>query len=221
MSLLALELCVSCRTAPPLPAADFSAPGWRVMQGQAVWKPARDRAELAGDLLLATNSDGDVYVQLTKTPFPLASAEVAGDRWQIAFGAKDSQTVKAFEEAESYPGTSLIIAYSPCIEHGYELGGGLEQQKLAVDSGFWPLFRFDPRRLDAGEPGLKLDSAAPKIPLEKLWASERRFQLVSTKDPVRGKAVLAAAQAEVLNKFALYERMAAQPVAASSLIAAK
>ena len=89
ISLLALELCVSCRTAPPLPAADFSAPGWRVMQGQAVWKPARDRAELAGDLLLATNSDGDVFVQLTKTPFPLASAEVAGDRWQIAFGANE------------------------------------------------------------------------------------------------------------------------------------
>ena len=78
---------------------------------------------------------------------------------QVAFGSKDSQTVKAFEEAESYPGTSLIIAYGPCIEHGYALGLGLEQQKLAVDTGFWPLYRFDPRRLAAGEPGLKLDSA--------------------------------------------------------------
>jgi pyruvate-ferredoxin/flavodoxin oxidoreductase len=140
---------------------------------------------------------------------------------QVAFGSKDIQTVKAFEEAESYPGTSLVIAYCPCIEHGYELGGGLEQQKLAVDSGFWPLYRFDPRRLAAGEPGLKLDSASPKIPLEKLWASERRFQLVSSKDPVHGKAVLEAAQAEVLNKFALYERMATQPVGAASLIKAK
>ena len=94
---------------------------------------------------------------------------------QVALGAKDSQTVKAFEEAESYPGTSLIIAYSPCIEHGYTLGLGLDQQKLAVDTGFWPLYRFDPRRLAAGEPGLKLDSAAPKVPLEKFWATERRF----------------------------------------------
>ncbi|MGO8681188.1 MAG: pyruvate:ferredoxin (flavodoxin) oxidoreductase, partial [Limisphaerales bacterium] len=66
---------------------------------------------------------------------------------QIAFGAKDSQTVKAFEEAESFPGTSLLIAYCPCIEHGYGLGQGLEQQKLAVETGYWPLYRFDPRRL--------------------------------------------------------------------------
>lgn len=99
---------------------------------------------------------------------------------QVAFGSKDIQTVKAFEEAESYPGTSLIIAYGPCIEHGYPLGLGLDQQKLAVDTGFWPLYRFDPRRLAAGEPGLKLDSAAPKIPLEKFWASERRFQALAS-----------------------------------------
>jgi pyruvate-ferredoxin/flavodoxin oxidoreductase len=138
---------------------------------------------------------------------------------QVAFGSKDIQTVKAFEEAESYPGTSLIIAYGPCIEHGYALGLGLDQQKLAVDTGFWPLYRFDPRRLEAGEPGLKLDSPAPKVPLEKLWASERRFQSVAANDPVHGKALLAAAQEEVLNKFALYERMSTQPVAPAKLVA--
>ncbi len=126
---------------------------------------------------------------------------------QIALGSKDSQAVKAFEEAESYPGTSLIIAYSPCIEHGYSLGFGLDQQKLAVDTGFWPLYRFDPRRVEAGEPGLKLDSSAPKTPLEKLWASERRFQLLTGKDSAQGKEVLQAAQNEVLRKFALYEKM--------------
>ena len=140
---------------------------------------------------------------------------------QVAFGSKDSQTVKAFEEAESYPGTSLIIAYGPCIEHGFEMGLGLEHQKMAVDTGFWPLYRFDPRRLAAGQPGLKLDSAAPKIPLEKFWAMERRFQTVAAKDPALRKTILDAAQAEVLSKFALYERMSAQPVAAAEVVLAK
>jgi pyruvate-ferredoxin/flavodoxin oxidoreductase len=131
---------------------------------------------------------------------------------QVALGAKDSQTVKAFEEAESYPGTSLIIAYSPCQEHGYTLGLGLDQQKLAVDTGFWPLYRFDPRRLGAGAPGLKLDSAAPKIPLEKFWATERRFQALPSQDPAHSKAILAAAQEDVLSKFALYQRMSSASV---------
>ena len=140
---------------------------------------------------------------------------------QVAFGSKDSQTVKALEEAESYPGTSLIIAYCPCIEHGYELGNGLEQQKMAVDCGFWPLYRFDPRRLAAGEPGLKLDSAPPKFPLEKFWASERRFQTVISQDPASSKVILAAAQEDVFAKFALYQRMSTQPVAAANLIKAK
>ncbi len=140
---------------------------------------------------------------------------------QIALGSKDSQAVKAFEEAESYPGTSLVIAYSPCIEHGYNLGQGLDQQKLAVDTGFWPLYRFDPRRLDAGEPGLKLDSAAPKVPLEKLWNSERRFQLLTGKDPVEGRVVLEAAQSEVLRKFALFERMSSAPVTPAQLVKAE
>src|SRR5581483_12325321 len=104
----------------------------------------------------------------------------------------------AFEEAESYPGTSIIIAYSPCIEHGYNLGQGIEQQKLAVESGYWPLYRFDPRRLKAGEPGLKLDSATPKVPLEKFWAAETRFQVLAAQNPERRKEILEAAQAEVL-----------------------
>jgi hypothetical protein len=85
--LLALALCVSCRTAPPLPPADLSAPGWRVQQGQALWKPTKDRPRLAGDLLLATNTDGSYFVQLTKTPFTLVTAESFAGRWQIEFGA--------------------------------------------------------------------------------------------------------------------------------------
>jgi pyruvate-ferredoxin/flavodoxin oxidoreductase len=131
---------------------------------------------------------------------------------QVAFGSKDSQTVKALEEAESYPGTSLVIAYCPCIEHGYELGSGLDQQKLAVDTGFWPLYRFDPRRVAAGEPGLKLDSAVPKLALAKLWAAERRFQALAASDPEHCQAILEAAQDEVTSKFALYQRMSTETV---------
>ena len=83
---LALLLFVSCRTGPPLPPTDFSAPGWHVRQGQAVWKPSRDRPELAGDLLLAVNTNGDFVIQFSKTPFALAAAKVVDGRWQIEFG---------------------------------------------------------------------------------------------------------------------------------------
>jgi hypothetical protein len=83
----ALLLCVSCRTAHPLPPADFSSPGWRLRQGQAVWKPSKSRPELAGDLLLAVNTNGNFVIQFSKTPFTLASAQVADGRWQIDFGA--------------------------------------------------------------------------------------------------------------------------------------
>jgi hypothetical protein len=76
-----------CRTANPLPPADFSAPGWRVQQGQAVWKPSASRPELAGDLLLATNANGNFFVQFSKMPFPLVTAHISGDQWQIEFGA--------------------------------------------------------------------------------------------------------------------------------------
>ena len=81
---------------------------------------------------------------------------------KVAFGAKMAQTAQAFLEAESYPGPSLIIAYSHCIAHGYDMAHGASQQKLAVDSGVWPLYRFDPRRLVKGEPPLRLDYGPPK-----------------------------------------------------------
>ena len=79
-------LAAGCRTAPPLAPADFSAPGWRVQQGQAVWKPMKSRPELAGEILLATQANGDFFAQFTKTPFPLAAARAAGGQWQIEFG---------------------------------------------------------------------------------------------------------------------------------------
>ena len=85
---LALVSCVSCRTATPLPPADFAAPGWRLRQGQAVWKPPQDRPELAGDLLLAVNTNGNYVIQFSKTPFSIASAQVADGRWQIELGQR-------------------------------------------------------------------------------------------------------------------------------------
>jgi pyruvate-ferredoxin/flavodoxin oxidoreductase len=126
----------------------------------------------------------------------------------IALGARDSQTVKVFAEAESYPGTSLILAYSPCIAHGYPLQQGLDQQKRAVDSGYWPLFRFDPRRTEQGEPALKLDSGAPKIPLSEYLSRELRFQMLHTGDPVAAAALQTEAQQRVNERYRRYAAMA-------------
>ncbi len=85
-SAVLLILCAGCRTSPPLLPADFSAPGWRVQQGQAVWRPPENRPEITGDLLLATNVNGNFFLQFSKTPFPLATARVSDGRWQIEFG---------------------------------------------------------------------------------------------------------------------------------------
>ena len=87
LSTLALVLCAGCATTNSLPPADLAAPGWTVLQGQAVWKPAQDRPELVGDLLLATNISGNFFIQFSKIPFPLATAQTAADQWQIEFGA--------------------------------------------------------------------------------------------------------------------------------------
>ncbi|MBI2919957.1 MAG: pyruvate:ferredoxin (flavodoxin) oxidoreductase [Planctomycetes bacterium] len=127
---------------------------------------------------------------------------------RIAFGANDKQTVQAFLEAESYPGPSLIIAYSHCIAHGYDMAYGARQQKLAVDSGIWPLYRFDPRRAAAGEPPLKLDSAPPKIRPEEYLRNETRFRMSEKLDPARHRKLLNAAQAAAAERYAVYQQLA-------------
>jgi pyruvate-ferredoxin/flavodoxin oxidoreductase len=127
---------------------------------------------------------------------------------RIAFGAKDTQTVKAFLEAESYPGPSLLIAYSPCIAHGYDLAFGLEQQRLAADSGYWPLYRFDPRRRVSGESPLILDSAPPKADLAQFMRNETRFRMVEQQDAERFRRLLAEAKQKVAMRWALYEHLA-------------
>lgn len=114
---------------------------------------------------------------------------------QIAIGAKDMQTIKAIEEAAAYPGPSLIIAYSHCIEHGFDLGGGAEHQQKAVDTGYWPLFRYDPDAIKGKK--FRLDSKAPSLPLENFMYNEARFQRVVKENAEVAKQLLDQAQEEV------------------------
>jgi pyruvate-ferredoxin/flavodoxin oxidoreductase len=127
---------------------------------------------------------------------------------RVAFGAKDVQTVRAFQEAESYPGPSLIIAYSHCIAHGYDMAYGAEQQKLAVDSGVWPLFRFDPRRVRQGQPPLALDSGAPKVSAKQYMRNETRFRMVEKLDPERFKRLLDMAEKQAKQRMGIYQQLA-------------
>ncbi len=126
---------------------------------------------------------------------------------QVAFGAKDSQTVRAFLEAESYRGPSLIIAYSHCIAHGYDLAQGLDHQVLAVECGFWPLYRFDPRRAEAGENPLKLDSKTPKESFEKWAMTETRFRMLMKAHPERAKMLIEQAERSVKSRYEVYEHL--------------
>ena len=118
---------------------------------------------------------------------------------QIAIGAKDLQTLKAIEEAEAYPGPSIIIAYSHCGEHGYDLADGAAQQEKAVESGYWPLFRFNPSKPKGKK--FKLDSKAPSIPLKDFMYNETRFSRVVKDDAELGAKLLEQAQSEVNSKW--------------------
>ena len=138
----------------------------------------------------------------------------------ISIGARDNQTLTALREAESYPGPSLVIAFAHCIAHGYSLIDGIEHQKLAVDTGYWPLFRYDPRRAERGENPMVLDSPAPKTELIKYTKSENRFRMLEKKNPERSHELDRLAQAEVYKRFALYQKLAASQVVASPAAAA-
>jgi pyruvate-ferredoxin/flavodoxin oxidoreductase len=128
---------------------------------------------------------------------------------RVALGAKDGHTVSVFREAETYPGPSLIIAYSHCVAHGYSLSQGLEQQKKAVACGYWPLFRFDPRRAENGGNPMKLDSAAPKGSLHDFTANETRFRMLERINPERSAMLHEMAAQSVKERFAHYQQMAA------------
>jgi pyruvate-ferredoxin/flavodoxin oxidoreductase len=139
------------------------------------------------DLGLIASSYGNVYVA------------------QVALGADNPQTVKAFAEAAAHPGVSLIVAYSTCIAHGIEMETSMAHQKEAVDSGYWPLYRLNP---DAEQP-LHLDSRAPKIPLREFTAKEARFSMLERSRPAEAEELAAEAQAKVDERRRRYEQLEA------------
>ncbi|MBU8869398.1 MAG: pyruvate:ferredoxin (flavodoxin) oxidoreductase [Gemmatimonadales bacterium] len=127
---------------------------------------------------------------------------------QVAFGAKDAQTINAIKEAESYDGPSLIIAYSPCIEHGYNLKFGNEHQALAVSTGYWPIYRFDPRRIQTGQAPLKLDCKAPSGTFAEYAAVENRFQMLQKSDPETAARLAVMGQEFIDRRWASLEHLA-------------
>ncbi len=133
---------------------------------------------------------------------------------RIAFGAKDQQTLKAFVEADAHPGPSIIIAYAHCIAHGYELSQGVNQQKLAVEAGAWPLYRFDPKRIPAGEPPLVLDSGPPKGSLREYMLNENRFRMVEKMDPKRFAMLMEYAERDARRRTETYAQLAKLVVSA-------
>ncbi len=127
---------------------------------------------------------------------------------RIAVGARDLHTVSTMLEAESHAGPSLVIAYSPCIAHGYDLSLGADQSKKAVDSGVWPLFRWDPRRSREGKPPLQLDVATSKLSPQEYMRGETRFRMVERRDPARFRQLMAAAQRDAERRLAVYRHLA-------------
>jgi pyruvate-ferredoxin/flavodoxin oxidoreductase len=127
---------------------------------------------------------------------------------RVAMGGNDTQTVKAFQEAESYNGPSLILAYCHCIAHGYDMAFGLKQQKAAVLSGYWPLLRYDPRLRDQGKNPFQLDSKAPSIALKDYVYQEARYSMLVRSDPETARDLLRMAQDDVERHWRVYENRA-------------
>ncbi|MGA2396102.1 MAG: pyruvate:ferredoxin (flavodoxin) oxidoreductase [Candidatus Lustribacter sp.] len=144
------------------------------------------------DLALQTIAYGNVYVA------------------QVAMGANPQQTLLAFREAEAYPGPSLILAYSHCIAHGFDLRYGMQQQDLATASGYWPLFRFNPMMRTIGERPFRLDSPRPAIPFKDYAYNELRYRTLADTDPDTAAVLLAQAQQVVDEKYRQYEEMASR-----------
>ena len=127
----------------------------------------------------------------------------------IALGANDQQTLRAMLEAESYDGPSLIIAYSPCIAHGYDMSKSLEQAKLAVQSGHWPMFRYDPRLAQQGQNPLIIESKEPSIPFSQYAYNETRYKMLIQMDEERAEQLMHEAQHDAKARWTLYQQMAA------------
>jgi pyruvate-ferredoxin/flavodoxin oxidoreductase len=155
---------------------------------------AAGRAATKKDLGLISMTYGNAYVA------------------SVAMGARDEQTLRAFIEAEAYDGPSIIIAYSHCIAHGFDLSSGLEHQKAAVDSGHWLLYRYNPERLKEGLNPLQLDSKKPKMPVEQFLNMENRFRMLKKTHPALAKQYFEAIQKEVDARWAHYEHLANRSV---------
>jgi len=151
---------------------------------------ARGKATPKKDLGLLAMAYGSVYVA------------------RIALGANDQQTLRAFLEAEAYDGPSLLIAYSHCIAHGIEMSQGLEQQKLAVQTGAWPLYRYNPALLEEGKNPFTLDAREPTLPLEQYLYNETRYRMLQQSDPARAEALLEQARQDVKRSRRLYQQIA-------------
>ncbi len=162
-----------------------STPRGAIAKFAAAGKPTQKK-----DLGLIAMTYGNVYVA------------------RVAMGANDAQTVRAILEAEAYDGPSLIIAYSHCIAHGINMAKGMANQKLAVDTGYWPLFRYNPMLEKEGKHPFKLDSKAPKLPLKEFMGLEVRFNMLDKTYPERAKELLTLAQEDVNIRWGIYESLA-------------
>ena len=127
-------------------------------------------------------------------------------------GANETQTVRAFIEAESYDGPSIIVAYSHCIAHGFNLTYGQAEQKKAVATGYWPLVRFDPRLAEAGKNPLQLDSREPSMPFEEYAYGENRYRSLKLTNPSAAGRLMKLAEADVANRWNLYSELAGREV---------
>ncbi|MBC5797590.1 pyruvate:ferredoxin (flavodoxin) oxidoreductase [Sphaerospermopsis sp. LEGE 00249] len=164
-----------------------STPKGAVAKFAAGGKPAAKK-----DLGLIAMTYGNVYVA------------------SVAMGARDEHTLKAFLEAEAYDGPSIIIAYSHCVAHGINMATGMQNQKAAVDSGRWLLYRYNPDRAEQGQNPLQLDSRTPRIPVENSMYMENRFKMLTKIDPGRAKELLQEAQEDVNTRWQMYQYLAAR-----------
>ena len=150
---------------------------------------AGGKATAKKDLALLAMDYGNVYVA------------------HVAYAGKDTQTLNAFLEAEAHNGPSIIIAYSPCIAHGVDMSNNHRQQNLAVKSGHWPLFRFNPNRITQGKNPMQLDSAEPSVPYREFVMSETRFSMLWQSHPDQAEAFLQQAQQDVRNRYRYYKQL--------------